>query len=342
MKCATWLLAAWAVAGFGCSGDPETQVITGRVGARDALAVRAIAGESVVTAGRVRSDGSFRLILPAGARYRLEVLTSSGVRNVVGTGDAVLADLAFEVCDPTDPFDMGNLGPPGELPPPCDPMSDPNCDPCGGTAKPDGTCGEPPPCDPADPNCIPLPPPCDPAEPNCVPPPCDPMTDPLCVPPPCDPSDPNCVPPPPCDPADPSCVPPPCLPGDPTCMSCDPVSGIGCEPPKCDPTSDPNCELPTPCIVAPDGTCEMCDPTVEANCPIPPPPCEDLLDPATCKDPCIEDPALCGCSNSGTVDEMTCWPLPEPCDPQSQTCASGDALVPEHLPGDFGCKEPNG
>jgi hypothetical protein len=372
-----WLAAACAVVGSGCTEPTKTQVLTGKVTTRDAIAVRAIDGDTVVTAARVRTDGSFTLQLPAGHRYRLEVLTASGVHNVVRAGGGAFGDLAFQVCEPTDPFDMGGFGEPG-----CDPMTDPECKPCGPN---DPNCVPPPPCDANDPTCIP---PCDPNDPMCVPPPpCDP-NDPMCVlPPPCDPSDPNCMPPPPCDPSDPNCMPPPpcdsatdpdckCYPGDPNCSPpCDPTtdpncgSGGGggtcdpndptCVPPPCDPTTDPgckcylasgNCEPPPPCDPSNptcacqpgDPNCSTCDPMIDATCPTPPPPCEDPMDPNTCKDPCMVDPLSCGC---GTDPGMM---LPDGTTSNDNTCwpppepctmesCPDDPWTPENPPGDFGC-----
>jgi hypothetical protein len=356
-----WLAAACAAVGSGCTEPTKTQVLTGKVTTRDAIAVRAIDGTTVVTAARVRSDGRFTLQLPRGHRYRLEVLTGSGVHNVVRGAGGALGDLEFEVCEPTDPFDMGGFGEPG-----CDPMTDPDCKPCGPN---DPNCMPPPPCDPNDPACIPPcdandpmcvpPPPCDPSDPNCMtpPPPCAPATDPDCkcypgdpnCPPPCDPmtdpscggggtcdpSDPNCVPPP-CDPSDPMCAPPPCDPAtDPNCK-CDAWSGV-CEPvpPPCDP-NDPTCACQPG-----DPNCPTCDPMIDATCPTPPPPCEDPMDPDTCKDPCMVDPLSCGCGSDpgtmqpdGTISEdNTCWPPPEPC--TSDSCS--DPWTPENPPGDFGC-----
>jgi hypothetical protein len=336
-----WLFAACAVAGFGCSDEAKTQVLTGRVSTQGAIAVRAVDGTTIITAARVRSDGTFTLSLPAGHRYRLEVLTSDGVHNVVATKSGTLSDITFKVCEPQPPWDMGGFGEPGcdpmdpnsmcgDPPPPCDP-NDPDCKPypCDPNTDPmcvpcdpmDPTCGGTT-CDPmTDPNCQPPPPPCDPTtDPNCK---CDPMTDPSCVPPPpcdpmtdpncgggCDPSDPNCQPP--CDPmTDPMCK---CYPGDPDC-------------PVCDPT-DPNC-----------GT--TCDPMVDPMCPTPPPPCEDPMDPNTCKDPCMIDPVSCGCGMDPTYPTMpdgttdnTCWPPPEPCTMES---CPDDPWQPEKPPGDFGC-----
>ncbi|HEY5951260.1 MAG TPA: hypothetical protein VIV40_37465 [Kofleriaceae bacterium] len=353
-----WLFATCAIAGFGCTEGGKTQVLTGRVTTQNAVAVRAIDGDTVITAGRVRSDGTFTLSLPAGHRYRLEVMTDGGVHNVVGVKDGALGDITFKVCDPQPPWDMGGFGEPG-----CDP-TDPN-----GMG-----CGDPTPCDPNDPDCKPWP--CDPTTDPMCPPPCDPMTDPNCgggggggcdstdpnCVPPCDPmTDPSCQPPPPCDPAtDPNCK---CYPGDPNCPVCDPMTDPNCQPPPppCDPMTDPNCGTtcdpndPT-CQVCADGTedpyckcdwwngtCEPCDPMVDAMCPTPPPPCDDPTDPNTCKDPCMVDPVSCGCgmtdpgdvmADGTTGDGNTCWPPPEPCTMES---CPDDPWSPENPPGDFGC-----
>ncbi len=347
----TWLYAACALAAVGCtSGDPETQVLTGRVQTTGALAVRAVADDTVITAATVHSDGSFTMSLPVGQHYRLEVLTTSGVRHVVATKDGSLTALTFTVCDPTAPFDVGGIGPNdgtmggggmGGGGQPCDVM-DPDC--------------KPTPCGPNDPMCEPPPPwPCGPNDPTCQPPtPCDPMTnpnDPMCEPPPpppCDPGDPNCWG---CDPmTDPTCEPPPppCEPGDPTCEP---------PPPPCDPTTDPMCNVcafgsmdpncqPPPCMDPTDPYC-WCDangdcppPTCQPGdlmCPPPPPPpCMDPMDPNTCKDPCVNDPASCGCS---TMD-ANCWPPPQPPDCMLGMCdPNGGWMTPDHPPFDFGCKD---
>jgi len=73
--------------------------------------VRAVTGDTVITAATVRTDGSFTLSLPVGERYRLEVLTTSGVRHVVASKDGSLTALTFAVCDPLAPYDIGGIGP---------------------------------------------------------------------------------------------------------------------------------------------------------------------------------------------------------------------------------------
>ena len=287
-----------------CSGDPADQVLTGRIASEGALAVRAVNGDKIVAAAPVRSDGSFTLVIPTG-NYRLEVLTRSGVKHVVGSN---LEHLVLAVCDPGAPFDFGGVGDPGmcnpdgTCTPPCDPMTGENC--CKDPSDPN--CQPPKPCDPGDPSC------CMPGDPNCEPPtPCDP-TDPMCCK-----ADGNCEPPPP---------PPPCDPTDPMC--CDPATGANCPPPPCMP-GDPNCEPPTPCdpndpmCCKADGSCEP---------PPPPPPCDDPMDPTTCEDPCMKDPMGCGCPPG----DPNCWPEPMPCD--DMKCDPGDVMTAEHVPTGFGCK----
>jgi hypothetical protein len=346
MPIRSWLLAACAVA-VGCS-EPSKQVLTGRVDStQGAVAVRAVADDAMVTAAEVKSDGTFTIALPANNHYRLELLTRTGeIKHLTASTNGGLRDIAFKVCKPIDPYNIGGVGAPG-MHGTCDP-NDPTCN-CDST---NSMCG-PPKCDPGDPNCggcdpnngttCPPPPPCGgPNEPPCK---CDPTMDPNCIPPPppctdpndpncngggttcTDPTDPNCMcgganePPCKCDPAtDPNCVPPPppgCTdPNDPNC--CDPSNGTMCPPPKCDPAMDPNC----------GSTCtSMNDP----GCG---PPCPDPMDPNSCKDQCMDDPSMCGCKEG----DPNCWPAPKDCDPTANGCCKpGDAVTPEHPPGDFGC-----
>src|SRR5689334_14510774 len=103
-----WLLAACVATGIGCSQTPSsTQVVTGRVTTAGAIAMRAVTGTTVVTASRIHSDGSFSLALPAGHLYRLELLTTRGVRPVLARSGRALSALEFRVCQPTQPFDCG-------------------------------------------------------------------------------------------------------------------------------------------------------------------------------------------------------------------------------------------
>lgn len=310
MKRAT-LLALWGAAfGFGCADGGDAQVLTGRVDTTGVVAIRAVSGDDVVTAAQVGSDGSFRIALPAGARYRLEVLTDHGVRQVLSHQAGSWKGLEFSVCVPADPFDVGSMGDSGDGN--CDPM-DPDCKPSGDDP------GDPPPpppepcMDPMDPSCG-----CKP-DGTCPPPPtCGGPNEPPC--PECmDPTDPSCQPPPPsCGGAsEPPCPDPePCMdPNDPWCMC---KADGSCPLPCTDPT-DPNC-----------GTCQPGD----ASCGGGGAQCEDPMDPDTCKDPCVIDPMQCGC----TSDEPNCWPPPEPpvCDANGM-CDPGGTMTPENVPGDFGC-----
>ena len=327
-----WLVAL-AIAGAGCSGGADTQVLEGHLTGSGAV-VRAVQGGSVIAAAQVKGDGTWTMALPKGDSYRLEVLTNDGVVHPVVARDTAGGSkaLSFSVCEPVDPYDCGGMGDPsgggtgsgsgsgmG-----CDPSTDPGC-----KCDPNGNCwSPPPPCDPTtDPNCPPPPPPA-----------CDPTTDPTCT---CDaagncyctdPNDPNCKPPPPmCDPnTDPTC-------GCDAAGNCPPPP-----PPKCDPTTDPICVCDAagncwddPCKDPSDPNCmpPVCpNPDPSGACP---PACTDPNDPTTCKDPCMIDPMSCGCAS----DDPNCWP--PPCDPKSDPMCgdpSGGSMAPDHPPGDFGCK----
>src|SRR4051812_13060283 len=92
-------LLALCAAAFGCTdGGSKTQVLTGKVTRTGAVAVRVISDGNVVTAGRIRSDGSFTLSVPAGVHYRLEVLTANGVQHVMGHDGSAVKEIAFSVC----------------------------------------------------------------------------------------------------------------------------------------------------------------------------------------------------------------------------------------------------
>jgi hypothetical protein len=312
------LLAIWGAAfGFGCSDSgSSSQVLTGRIDTTGVVAIRAVSGDDVVTAARIESDGSFRIALPAGAKYRLEVLTSGGVKQLLAHDDGSWKGLEVKVCAPTDPFDLGGIGNSNTM---CDP-TDPNSPGCG---------DPPPPCnpmDPMDPNCKPPEPPCggpnqppcptcmDPMDPNCnpPPPPCGGMGEPPCPEDPCtNPMDPNCNPPPP------------------------PCGGMGQPPCPCMDPMDPNCK-PPPCTDPMDPNCMGCN-AGDPGCGTMDPVCEDPMDPQTCKDPCVIDPMQCGC----TAMDPNCWPPPEP--PQcmgndaNTMCDPGDGMTPANVPTDFGC-----
>lgn len=309
-----WLVALCAMAGIGCSESGSPQVLTGRFATSGALAVRAVSADRTVTAAQVRSDGSFTLALPAGQRYRLEVLTTRGVRHVLAAGESGLTALSFTVCDPGDPWDVGDVGN--------------GMDPGGGG----GTTG----CsDPTDPMCKCIDPGTGLPDPNCAPDPCMPG-DPDCGTSCPNPTDPSCGPPKCDDPMDPNCTPDPCMPGDPSCgtMCTDPTDP-GCmpPPPPCSDPTDPYCKCDE-AGMCPPPTCSPNDPM----CPPPPPdPCADPTDPDTCKDPCMADPGSCGCSST----DPNCWPDPQPptCDDAGMCDPGTGGMTPANPPGDFGCKE---
>jgi hypothetical protein len=329
-----------------CDGGEPDQLLTGRVDtSQGALAIRAVSTDDaeVIVATPVRTDGSFTLTLPAGDTYRIEVLTRTGVRYLVRRSGNVLRDLSFKVCQPVDPFDVGDVGAPNTdglcmagdpSCTPCDPMTGTDCEkppePC--TDPSDPNCKQP--CDVMDETCEPPPPPCtDPMDPACW---CDVVqpdgtccssADPSCGK--CQPGDPNCEPPPPCDPAN-----------DPMCCYADGT----CEPPPpCDPTIDPACGCkedgtcpPPPCLDPSDPNCG--GGCTDPNAPGCVPPCSDPMDPTTCKDPCAEDPAACGCmvAADGTAN---CWPTePQPCCDPNGMCDPSDGMAPDNVPGDFGCE----
>ncbi|HET7499516.1 MAG TPA: hypothetical protein VFK02_00880 [Kofleriaceae bacterium] len=306
------LLAA-CVAVWGCAGSSETQVVTGQISARSAAAVRAVDDQDVVTAAQVRSDGTFTLTLPTGNRYRVEVLTAAGVKHLYVHGPTGLHDLAFKVCKPGAPWDVGVLRPPsGDGKGTCDPSSDPTCkcDPYG-KCDDGGGGGGGTGCDPKlDPNCK-----CDPYG-KCDDGSgggggtgCDPKTDPNCK----------------CDPYG-------------NCEDGGGGGGTGCDP-KLDPDCkcDPSGKCVDGCLDPGDPSCKpMCDDPTGKYCEPPPPPCKDPSDPNTCKDKCAIDPVGCGCP----FGDPGCWgdPYPPKCDANGNCSAEG-ALMPEHPPGDFGCQE---
>ena len=276
-----WLLAIWGAAfGFGCSeSGSSSQILTGRIDTTGVVAIRAVSGDDVVTAAKIESDGRFRIALPAGAKYRLEVLTSGGVKQLLAHDDGNWKGLVVKVCTPTDPFDLGGVGDSGTM---CDP-TDPSCQPgCGDDQPPPPPCGGPnepacptcmDPTDPMDPNCKPPPPPCGGmGEPACPEDPCTNPMDPGCKPEPCmDPMDPNCMgggtTDPYCeDPMDPQTCKDPCVidPMQCGCTSMDPNCWPPPEPPSCTGTDDTMCDpgdgmtpanVPTDfgCIDAPMG-----------------------------------------------------------------------------------------
>jgi hypothetical protein len=255
--------------GCAATSSPTTQVVTGTVSASDAIAVRAVVDDQVVTATQVRSDGSFSLSLPAGKAYRLEVLSSLGVQHV---RQATGADLKFRVCVPGDPWNVGTVGPNS---------GDGSGRPPGGPGGPgDGSCGGPPP----PPNGGPPPPPMGgsdsgPPPPNGGPPP--PMGGSDSGPPPPMGGSDGGPPPPPngsgTDPGDGSAMPPrgtdpnghPCPPPPAPCA--DPTDPNTCQDPCVDDAPSCGCASGDPaCWPAPGPACAPDDPSCDPGGPIGP------------------------------------------------------------------------
>ncbi len=368
-RCCLWSVLLAATLGGCVLSQDDSQTITGRVERTGfdgmALGARVIQGDTVIVTAPLDSDGNFTVAVPPGTGYRLEIVTSTGAHPFVQHAGGELIEHAFDVCDPGDPFDLGDVYQGDSYPEEWD-GEDP------GTG-----CGDPPPPDwcPAD---VP--------EEECWDP-ClwDPMAceDPCALyPETCDPcaKDPSrcedpclehpewCVDP--CE-EDPSLCEDPCA-IDPTlCMcpdgstNCDPCEANPemCDPcvlhPElCDPClEDPSlcdpcatrpelCEDPDPCMLYPElcdpcvGDPDLCDPCLEH-----PELCDDpcALYPEMC-DPCLLDPTLCESpcepGADGSYDDENCWPVPEdpPCD-MNGVCDPDGCAVPEEPIPDFGCGE---
>lgn len=102
------ILATLAVAG--CASDPG-QTITGRINAGSfpeaVTHVRAIGSTSVVDA-RVAADGSFLMRLPAGERYRIEMVSAVRASDLVFPRPATgTLDTSFYIAASGDAFDFG-------------------------------------------------------------------------------------------------------------------------------------------------------------------------------------------------------------------------------------------
>lgn len=340
-----------------CVANDDTQTISGRVERTGfdgmALGARVVQGDAVVVTAPLAADGSFTVTVPAGTGYRLEIITSTGAHPFVQQAGAVLIEETFDVCDPIDPYDLGDVYQGDEIPDDWGEPGDPTWCPDGTMPDADGTCtggtepgcGDPPPPDWC-PDGVP--------EEECW----DPCSwDPMA----CD--DPCALYPETCDPcaADPSLCEDPCLEHpewceDP-CSSDDPAGCDPCveHPELCDPClADPS--LCDPCATRPELCEDPCasDPTLcEDPCALYPELCDpcmgdpSLCDPCLehpelCEDPCVTDPTLCEspCSAGmdGSYDDPTCWPPPDdmPCD-ASGVCEPGGCAVPEAPIPDFGC-----
>lgn len=344
-----------ALLGAACTGggSDEAQSIEGQVARSNfdstVLGVRAVRGGEAIAWAPLTDNGHFRLEVPLGSDYRLEVVTSSGAHPFVGRSGESGRSLVFDVCGAGEAFDVGHVhgwteagegdggGEGGDCGDPC--MEDPDgCqDPCEN--DPD-SCQDPCQLDPSlcedpcekDPDSCQDP--CMPDPDGTVPEECQ---DPCSVDPSlcewtcdeegnccygdgtcCDASGTCCYPDGTCCGAegccypDGSCDPPPCDPGDPD-GDC-----------YCD-EQDPNSD----CYCNPDDPASYCYCNVEdpnSYC-YPQPPCEDP-DGTTC------------CDQGNDADPM-CWPQPDeppPCEDgtmNDECWASG--AVPENPLPDFGC-----
>ncbi|MFT3697767.1 MAG: hypothetical protein QM831_31800 [Kofleriaceae bacterium] len=68
--------------------------------------MRAVSGSTVVAATTISSAGDFSLALPAGATYRLEVLTSNGVAPII---TSLSQQVEFRVCHAGAPISVGHV-----------------------------------------------------------------------------------------------------------------------------------------------------------------------------------------------------------------------------------------
>jgi len=108
-------------------GRTKTQVVTGQVSARGAVAVPRGQRRQRHRAAQLRSDGSFTLTLPSGNRYRLEVLTASGVKHIYARETTGLHALAFKFASRRRRGHRRGQGARGSPNDNCDPTTDPNC-----------------------------------------------------------------------------------------------------------------------------------------------------------------------------------------------------------------------
>jgi hypothetical protein len=343
-----------ALAGACTGGEPDqAQSIEGQVARSNfdstVLGVRAVSGGQAVAWAPVTDNGHFRLKVPVGEDYRLEVVTETGAHPFVSRSGAAGKSLVFDVCGAGAPFDVGHVhgwteadsdGGGGSCGDPC--MDDPSqCDPC--LIDP-ASCQDPCQVDPTlceDP-CMLDPSQCDPCagQPDGCQDPCadDPTLcewtcdeegnccygDGTC----CDAAGTCCYPDGTCCGAegccypDGTCDPPPCDPGDPS-------GGCYCDPQ--DPTSECYCNADDPASYCycneqdPNSYC-YCNPEDPMSYCYPPPPCENP-DGTSCCAPDNQDPM--------------CWPEPEPVPCPDGTmddqCWS-DGAVPENQLPDFGCE----
>ncbi len=105
-------LAALTAACTGGDAD-ETQSIEGQVARSNfeasVLGVRAVRGGEAVAWAPLTANGHFRLRVPVGEDYRLEVVTASGAHPFVGKSGEGGRNLVFDVCGAGEAFDVGHV-----------------------------------------------------------------------------------------------------------------------------------------------------------------------------------------------------------------------------------------
>ena len=338
--------------------DQQQQLLRGHVPlsqySADIVGVRVVSGGQAVASAKTDAQGNFNIYVPHGEDYTFEIVTKTGSHTLLAGPLNGPSPTTFDVCDPGEDFDLGDLNPfdfeevDGDEVPWSD--HEEECVPppwiCGDGPESGEPCWEEPlPCDAPEANpefCWIDPLPCE--ESTSDPafcwdtPPCDALDDPYCgeKPPPPHPCD---------DPSGFGCEEPPLPPPFP----CDDPSGVGCEEPPlpppfpCDDPSGIGCEEPP---LPPD----FCQAPSGVDCEEPPFPCDDpngvdceeppLPPPFPCDDPsgfgCEEPPFPCDSS-----EDTTCWPEPDICiiTPEGDFIDCDDTgAAPEFPLPDFGCE----
>ncbi len=322
--------------------DQQQQLLQGHVPlsqySADIVGVRVVSAGQAVASATTDAQGNFNIYVPAGKDYTFEIVTKTGSHTLLAGPLNGPSPTTFDVCDPGEDFDLGDLNPfdfeevDGDEVPWSN--HEEECVPppwiCGDGPGSDEPCWEEPlPCDGPEANpefCWEEPLPCE--ESTSDPafcwdtPPCDDLDD-------CGSGEPP--PPFPCD--DPSgfdCEDPSFPPPD----QCDDPSGLGCEEPPppfpCDDPSGSGCEDPS--FPPPD----LCNDPSGLGCeepPLPPPfPC-DAPSGLGCED---GGPGLCD-----LPEDTSCWPEPDICTitPEGDFIDCDDTgAAPEFPVPDFGCE----
>ncbi len=366
------LLLAGSLAGCFAGGDDDVgsdqQLIQGHVPlsqySSKIVGVRVVANGQAVATAETDTAGNFNISVPRGTNYTLEVIAVNGSHTVLAGPLNGTSPTTFDVCDPGEDFDLGDLNPfdfegvDGDAQPPGEEGAGCEIPPwiCGDEGA-DGCWEEPLPCqDPAsDPSfCYEEPP--EQCPPGADPEDCFP-TEP---PPECNGTPNDCWPtepppeecPPDVDPEDcfPELPPEECPPGiDPE--DCFPQPPFPCENPEdCFPT-EPPCEgSPNDCWPT-EPPPEQCPPGVDPeDCfPTEPPlPCDNPEDCIPTEPECDGNPQNCfpeepfGGECTSAYDDPTCWPEPQVCEitPAGDFIGCDDDLgaAPDFPVPDFGCE----